>query len=143
MKKLVIVSVLGLFAATGAFAQEGELVSVDAKTDKAYYTYNQNYNIESDGSYSGNIAAYFEDGSIEEVGVLNKGAKTGKWLKYNSEGKVVASATFKDGKKDDVWKVWDGNGQIRMTMQYDEGKRVGTWKFYDESGKLLNEKTYE
>jgi len=143
MKKSIVIGVLVLFGGSLAHAQEGELVSVDSQSDKAYYTYNQNYNIEPDGSYSGNIAAYFEDGAIEEVGVLNKGEKTGKWLKYNSEGNVIASAKFKDGKKDDVWKIWDGNGQIRMTMYYDEGKRVGTWKFYDENGELINEKSYD
>jgi antitoxin component YwqK of YwqJK toxin-antitoxin module len=143
MKTLVGILFLGLFTTLAGFAQEGELVSIDAETKRSYYTRNDNYTVESDGSFTGNIIAYHENGKAEETGALFKGEKTGRWIKYNSEGVVIASAGYVDGKKDGMWKIWDGNGKIRMEMHYDKGQRVGVWKIYNESGKILNQKFYE
>jgi len=138
-----IATVVALLMVTGLFGQQGELVSIDPDTKRAYYTRNDDYKVELDGSFSGNIVAYFEDGTVEEVGALDRNQKDGKWIKYNSDGNVVASAKYKDGMKDGVWKIWDGNGNLRMTMYFDEGRRIGIWKFYDEEGKLMDEKNYE
>ena len=142
MKKLVIVSVLGLFAATGAFAQEGELVSVDAETLRSYYTRNDNFTVEDDGSFSGNIVAYFDNGTVEETGALSRGTKVGTWLKYNDEGQKTGKGSYLDGKKHGEWKVWDGTGTLRIVMNYEEGKRVGEWLFYNEKGEVIKRKDY-
>jgi len=142
MKKLVFIAVLGLFAATGGFAQEGELVSVDEETSRAYYTRSDNYSVEADGSFSGSIVAYFDSGTIEETGALNRGTKVGTWLKYNEDGKKTGKGSYQDGLKHGEWKVWDGNGNLRIVMNYEEGKRVGEWLFYNEQGKVIKKKDY-
>lgn len=143
MKKYLIAVIGGLIASTGAFAQEGELVSVDADTKKAYYTGNDAYQIEADGSYSGNIVAYYANGAPEEIGMLNQGQKAGTWIKYDEEGNKTGEVRFRDGKKDGTWKVWNSEGILRVKMEYDEGKRVGKWQFYDESGTLSKEVDYD
>jgi antitoxin component YwqK of YwqJK toxin-antitoxin module len=142
MKKSVIVAVIGLFATSGAFAQEGELVSVDSQTNKAYYTGNDIYQVEVDGSYSGSIISYYENGEPEEIGMLSQGKKAGTWTKYDQLGNKTGEVRFRNGKKDGTWKVWSSEGILRVKMEYDEGKRIGKWQFFDELGTLSKEVDY-
>ncbi|MGB6036174.1 MAG: hypothetical protein WBG42_07895 [Cryomorphaceae bacterium] len=142
MKKSVFTAVLGLLAAAGAFAQEGELVSVDAKTKQAYYSHNDDYKVENDGSFTGDIVAYYESGKTEETGALNSGVKDGVWIKYNESGQKTHKGLFKNGLKHGEWKVWDNNGNLRITFSYEDGKRSGEWIFYDEEGNVSQTKKY-
>jgi antitoxin component YwqK of YwqJK toxin-antitoxin module len=142
MKTTFNIFFLGLMISAGAFAQEGELVSIDAETKRAYYTRNDDYKVESDGSFTGNIVAYHESGKTEETGALNSGVKVGVWVKYNEDGQKTGKGSYKDGLKEGEWKVWDGNGTLRIVMNYEKGKRVGEWLFYDENGNLLKTKVY-
>ncbi len=143
MKTHAFFTAMALLVITGASAQSGELVSVDPETQRAYYSRTDRYTIETDGTFSGNIVAYYEDGSTEEVGALTGGEKDGNWVKYNQNGDIIATARYKQGMKDGVWKVWDGEGNLRMTMYFDDGKRTGTWKIFGPDGKVLDEKNYK
>lgn len=134
--------VVALLAVTGLFGQQGELVSIDPDTKRAYYTRNDDYKVELDGSFSGNIVAYYDNGKMEETGSLERGVKVGTWIKYNEEGRKTGKGAYRNGLKHGDWIVWDGNGTLRMEMYFDEGKRTGLWKFYNEDGELIKEKEY-
>ncbi len=142
MKKSINIFFLGIFISLGAFAQQGELVSIDAQSNTAYYTRNGDYVVELDGSFTGNIVAYHPDGEIRETGVLKKGTKVGTWYSYDKNGNKVSKGFFKGGLKHGDWKIWDGDGNLRIEMSFDEGKRMGEWIFYDAEGKVLQSKTY-
>lgn len=142
MKTTVTIFILGFFTTLAVFAQEGELVSIDSESATSYYTRNSDYVVESDGSFSGNIVAYHEDGKLKETGALNSGTKVGTWFNYDSEGNKVGKGTYKNGLKDGEWKVWDGEGNLRIIMNYDDGKRSGDWIFYDAEGNVLQSKNY-
>lgn len=142
MKTAINIFILGFFLTLGAFAQEGELVSIDSESNTAYYTRNGDYVVELDGSFTGNIIAYHEDGEIRETGTLQSGTKVGTWYSYNKDGNKVGKGSFKNGLKHGDWKVWDGDGNLRIEMSYDEGKRTGNWIFYDSEGKVVQSKTY-
>jgi antitoxin component YwqK of YwqJK toxin-antitoxin module len=142
MKTTVYILIIGFFTSFGAFAQEGELVSIDRETQTEYYTRNNDYSVQPDGSFSGNIVAYYEDGKLKETGALESGTKVGTWYKYDSNGNKVGKGSYKDGLKDGDWKVWDGEGNLRIIMNYSEGKRSGEWIFYDAEGNVLQSKNY-
>ena len=137
-----IAMVVALLAVTGLFGQQGELVSIDPDTKRAYYTRNNDYKVELDGSFSGNIVAYHDNGKMEETGSLSSGVKVGTWLKYNDDGQKTGKGFYKDGLKHGEWKVWDNEGTLRLIMNYERGKRTGEWVFYDENGEVIKTKNY-
>lgn len=144
MKTKTLATYIAMMAITaGLYAQQGELVSIDAETQKAYYTTNNEYTVEPDGSYTGNIVAYYENGQVEETGVLSENTKEGNWYRYDHSGNKIATAQYRKGQKHGTWKVWSSDGMLRVVMEYDEGKRVGTWKFYDAEGQITKEKSFE
>jgi len=142
MNKVWVLLMVVFGNATLVFGQEGELVSIDKATKQAYYTRNDNYTVEADGSFSGNIVAFYDNGKLEETGVLSKGTKVGTWVKYNENGNKIGIGSYEKGLKHGEWKVWDADGTLRISMVYDAGKRSGKWEFYDENGNLLKEKIY-
>ncbi|MCH2213764.1 MAG: hypothetical protein MK086_01205 [Flavobacteriales bacterium] len=142
MKKHIVILLTALISSPFVYSQEGKLVSIDADTKQAYYTRNDVYTVEADGSFSGNIAAFYDNGKIEETGVLSKGEKVGTWIKYNPDGDKISKGSYKDGLKNGEWKVWDADGTLRVSMNYESGKRTGKWEFYDENGELLNSKQF-
>src|SRR5690554_6051401 len=120
----------------GVYAQHGELVSMNEETRKTYYTTNNEYTVENDGSYTGNIVSYYENGQIEEIGTMAANIKEGHWNRFDEAGNKIAIAQYRQGQKHGTWKVWSPEGVLRVVMEYDKGKRVGTWKFYDDLGNL-------
>jgi antitoxin component YwqK of YwqJK toxin-antitoxin module len=142
MKTTYNIFFLGLMISAGAFAQEGELVSIDAETKRAYYTRNDDYKVESDGSFTGNIVAYYESGTTEETGALKSGVKDGVWIKYNEAGQRTHKGYFKNGVKHGEWKVWDDEGNLRIEFGFENGKRIGEWIFYDENGNVSQTRHY-
>jgi antitoxin component YwqK of YwqJK toxin-antitoxin module len=152
MKKTFILMIVALMSSLGVVkAQENSDLKPLEETafageyydlSKRYYTRNSSYDINKDGSISGNIISLHENGKLDESGHLREGHKHGKWLKYNEEGVRTSEANYVNGMKDGMWFIWDDNGTLRMEMHYDKGKRVGTWKFYDENGDLLDKKSF-
>jgi antitoxin component YwqK of YwqJK toxin-antitoxin module len=143
MKTRITLLGIALLAATLVSAQQGELVIVDPETNKEFYTRNDYYQVDESGAYSGLIASYHENGSIEESGELEKGVKVGTWVKYDDAGNKVGEIQYRNGLKHGVWRVWSSDGSLRVKLMYDRGKRVGTWQFFDEEGNLIKEKSYE
>jgi antitoxin component YwqK of YwqJK toxin-antitoxin module len=134
--------ILVLLASMALFGQDGELVTIDPESKRAYYTLNEDYKVELDGSFSGNLAAYYDNGVIEEKGTLDRNVMQGKWVKYNNRGDVVTRARFKDGEKHGVWKVWDGKGNLRMVLEYEDGKPAGVWKIFNADGTLVKQRQH-
>lgn len=144
MKIKIIGIYIGLMTiAAAASGQQGELVSVNEETQQAYYTTNNEYTVEDDGSYTGKIVAYYENGQVEETGTMLENTKEGNWYRYDQAGNKLAIAQYRKGQKHGTWKVWSSDGVLRVVMEYDMGKRVGTWKFYDEEGEIIEEKVFE
>lgn len=135
---------IGLMAVSaGAYAQQGELVNLNESAQKSYYTNNSEYTFENDGSYTGDVVSYYDNGQIEEMGAITANNKEGYWNRYDQAGNKIAVAQYRQGMKHGTWKVWSSEGVLRVVMEYDKGKRVGTWKFYDDNGNITEEKSLD
>lgn len=149
MKKLLIIAITILVSA-GVNAQTysdvhgedyTELISMN-NSDVKYFVNNADYSVDELGKVSARIQSFYENGNLEEQGMLVRGKKMGSWTKFDEKGTKISEGSYSDDAKDGNWKVWDSNGVLRVEMNYDNGKRTGTWKMFDAEGKLINQQDY-
>lgn len=90
-----------------------------------------------------NAKIYDLDGTLLEEGVMTEsGVKTGNWKLYYENGTVQAIGIYVANKKQGIWKFYYRTGTIRQEGEYKNDKEEGLWIFYNEKGNILREEEY-
>jgi len=139
-------------------------------THRSYY---DNKQLKSTGNYyfrsglrSGEWKLYYENGQLDQTGILENDKRQGEWNFYNKKGtltltknfdtdnangKVIAyydngktkfTGKYSNNKKEGFWKSYHENGKVKSMGFYKNDKLSGTWKIYDENGSTVSTETY-
>jgi len=96
-----------------------------------------------DGIKHGDFRLYFEDGTLQIKGQIDKNKNSGKWQYFLESGQLESEGYFVDDFPEGRWNWYFPNGNLKEEGSYHKGSRVGWWRQFDESGKLIFEKEFE
>ncbi len=96
-----------------------------------------------DGIKHGDFRLYYEDGTLQIKGRIDKNKNVGKWQYFLESGQLESEGFFFDDLPEGRWIWYFPNGNIKEEGSYHKGSRVGWWRQFDESGKLIFEKEFE
>ena len=172
MRKILIITIACILAATACTSKKTEYAADDGKTravhdergDRWVITGEdglepvQNYDsmrvteVGTDGHpktvcyYKGDRQVwlqYYTGMSLRSKGEMADGKREGPWVFYYPDGKVQVEANFVDGREDGTYNVYRDNGVPLYIGHYTAGARTGTWEVYDEEGNLVEKKSYD
>lgn len=109
------------------------------KMGHAYYWYNRNSILSSDGGFSGrllhgNYTSYFHNHNLKCQGVFDRGLKQGIWITWFSNGKVSERTHYSGGVVDGARELYDSTGDMRMLIYYRNGVRAGKTTIFSQEG---------
>lgn len=96
----------------------------------------------ADGIKHGDFRLYYEDGTLQIKGQIDKNKNIGKWQYFYETGELESEGYFVDDLPEGRWAWFYVNGKLREEGSYHKGNRVGWWRQFDESGKLFFEKEF-
>jgi len=89
-----------------------------------------------DGYKQGKFKIYYQDGSLEMSGTMEKNLNVGKWQYYYPGGKIESEGNFVKNFPEGRWKWYYPSGVIKEEGEFFKGIRMGEWKIYNIEGKL-------
>lgn len=152
MKKITLLSFLGLFLAIWSYGQTNinDLERINGlwtkKGENTPYTglfieYFKNGKVEGTGEFKEGLVhglrtIYYKNGNKSLERIYRNGINDGKSIEYYPNGKVKQEANFKNGKEDGIFKVFYENGQIQVILTFSNGVQQGDYFEYTPDGKL-------
>lgn len=80
-------------------------------TEEAAYDYGRTI---TNGIYQ----SWYENGCLEEIGIMKNGQKNGEWKKYYDNGNRQSLSNWIDGKLDGLSKKWEPDGFLSSICDY-------------------------
>ncbi|MFI5171685.1 MAG: toxin-antitoxin system YwqK family antitoxin [Chitinophagales bacterium] len=123
---------------TGELQMEAELSSLEPEVrigEVNYYFKNGKKSQSltySNGKLNGKYFKWFENGAIEEEGVMKDDDQAGEWKYYYANGKLRMSGNYISGSKSGEWKVYNLEGVYYLLQTYKEGN-LSAIKLIDKS----------
>ena len=85
---------------------------------------------------SGPVKTFWNNGFVENSGILLNGIKEETWEYFHDNGKLRTKGSYIKGKKDGGWLTFFSNGNMRSKETYSVGVKTGVWSFYYQSGNI-------
>ncbi len=86
------------------------------------------------GVKQGTFKIYYEDGTIQMNGTMDKNKNVGKWQYFYKDGRLESEGNFVDDFPEGKWTWYYKNGNKKEEGSFNCGIRVGEWRFYNEEG---------
>ncbi len=88
------------------------------------------------GVKQGIFKIFYEDGTIQMNGTMDKNKNVGKWQYFYRDGSLESEGIFVNDFPEGKWTWYYKNGNKKEEGSFKRGIRVGEWKFYNEEGRL-------
>ena len=131
------------------YSKDGELIEeknygvVPVPEEGSYLAYWKDGNVkikgqvDDQGRQTGKWELFFEDGSLQEVGLFAEGQRTGTWQTFSKRGILITEWSYENGQLNGTYLYHDkDDGRLITQGEHLNGKRVGTWNSY-ELGRLV------
>ena len=86
------------------------------------------------GVKQGSFKLYYEDGTIQMIGTMNKNKNVGKWQYFYKDGSIESEGYFVNDYPEGNWIWYYKNGNKSEEGFLRHGVRSGEWNFYSEDG---------
>ena len=93
--------------------------------------------VDSQGKMHGNTTFVYADGKVQDVGVMNHGARTGLWKHFDRQGNKIGETRFVNDSFDGTRVTFHINGQVRSVDNWSRGQRVGERQYFDMNGRQV------
>ena len=84
--------------------------------------------------YSGWVKENYDNGQLNSLGYLRKGAKYGLWTSWHENGRKLKEVRYKKDMMDGAFASWHPNGQRRSSGNVRNGEMDGPWEEWYENG---------
>jgi antitoxin component YwqK of YwqJK toxin-antitoxin module len=96
-----------------------------------------------DGIKHGEFLLYYEDGTLEIKGTIERNKNVNKWQYFYPDGSLESEGYFVDDRPEGRWIWLYPGGQLKEEGSYHKGKRIGWWRQFDTSGNVIFKNKFE
>ncbi len=96
-----------------------------------------------DGMKQGEFKIFYEDGTIQMSGSMDKNKNVGKWQYFFQEGKIESEGNFENDSPNGLWHFYYQDGKLKEEGYFKNGFRMGEWQFYNDNGNKDSSKVFE